>query len=259
MYDWTLLNSSKKYIIDDILTKWNNLLNKNEKELKYHEFLADNASFFFADEVSFAIISKLKLGSELETDFVVIRDGFSNGTIFEFIEIEKPWSKLFNKNGNPSKDFNSSLQQIRDWKRWLIENKSYFRKFLPTINTRVVDSTHLKFKIIIGRRDNLSINSDKRLQIANENNIEIRSFDWLTDLLMKRLFCSQSYLNDKQNYTPEVLNEIACPFNKALTDSAWKNICINNKVPHSHIYSQITDVLIDNIQKSSLYYDFIKK
>jgi hypothetical protein len=253
MHDWTLLNKSRKDLISKLISDWNELLDKKEKEEVYHSFLSEHAGFFLADETAFAVISKLKLGSELETDFVIIRDGYSNGTIYEFIEIEKPWSKLFNDKGIPSNDFNTSLQQIRDWKRWLIDNKSYFRKYLPTANTRVVNNSNLKFKIIIGRRESPINDFEKRLQIGSENNVEIRSFDSLTDKLSSRFFMPYSTLNDKEKLSDDILTKIANPFSKALTDSDWRELCDNVRIPATHVYSQISDLLVDKFKNNELY------
>lgn len=258
MKDWTLLNNSKSYIIQGLIKEWTDLLNKKEKEEAYHSFLARYAGFFLADDSAFVVISKLKLASELETDFVIVRDGHSDGTIYEFIEIEKPWSKLFTKKGIPTNDFNTSLQQIRDWRRWLIDNKSYFHKYLPTTNNRVIRDTNLRFKIIIGLRDNPLSDFEKRIQIARDNNIEIRSFDSLTDTLSRKFFFPYSYLNDKDRLTHEDLIQIANPFNMALSDSEWREICDNERMPSTHIYSKISDMIVRKLKQNELFDMFMK-
>ncbi len=76
-----------------------NLLFKNLLENNYQRYLADNAGIFLSDNDCHLVISKLKLGSELETDFITLSDGSSNGNIFEFIEIKQPSAKLFTDKG----------------------------------------------------------------------------------------------------------------------------------------------------------------
>lgn len=257
MKDWTLLNTSKSALVLELLHEWKRILKRREPERVYQSFLSEYAGFFLADEMSFSVISKLKLGSELETDFVIVRDGYSNGTIYEFIEIEKPWSNLFTSKGIPSKDFNTSLQQIRDWKRWLIDNKNFLQKYLPTTSTRVIHNSNLKFKIIIGQRNNSPTEYEKRLQIASENNIEIRSFDYLTDKLKNRFFLPSSNLDDKGRLSDKVLNEIANPFNRALTDSKWKSLCEKTQIPAVHIYSNISDSIVKVVNSNNLLKKFI--
>lgn len=94
-YPWSSLNNS--LFIKRTIESWENLLRGDYPEQIYHDFIKEHAGLFFSyskDSV-FTVVSKLKLASELETDFVVVKDGYSNGTIYEFIEIEKPSSKLF--------------------------------------------------------------------------------------------------------------------------------------------------------------------
>lgn len=163
LYNWDVLHTSQFDIVPTVLKKWKKLLDENLPERAYQSFLAEHAGFFLTDNYAgYAVISKLKLGAEFESDFVIIRDGFSNGTIYEFVEIEKPSSKLFTSSGIPATDFNTALQQIRDWRNFLKKNKTYFSKFLPTTSTRVIHDSNIKFKIIIGRRENQRNDIEKR-------------------------------------------------------------------------------------------------
>ncbi len=217
-----------------ILLDWENLLNQNLKERHYQTFLTKNAGLFLANENCHLVISKLKLGSELETDFVTLTDGFSNGNQFELIEIKQPNAKLFTKNGLVSSDLNKAIQQIRDWKRWLIDNKSWFKKHLPTVTTRVVSESKIKFKIIIGRRLANQYEIEKRNQIADEIGAEIRSFDYLTDKFKSRTFYPTTWLaSEKWIYQSEMAN----PFFSAMTDSEWKKFCNHRKLSTFHFYS----------------------
>lgn len=231
--DWynTILDKDFK---TNLISEWENLLDKNLTEKYYHKFLADNAGLFLGNDDCHLAISKLKLGSELETDFVTVTDGFSNGNLYELIEIKQPSAKLFTEKGMISSDLNRATQQIRDWKRWLIDNRTWFKNHLPTISTRVVNKSHLKFKIIIGRRLSNTKDIDKRNQIGEEIGAEIRSFDYLTDRLRKRVFYPTAWLSDK-NYMYE--QSIANPFYKAISDSDWKKFCKSEDLANFHFYS----------------------
>src|SRR5690554_8201463 len=105
-YDWPSLHTKNAHIIADIKRQWMDLLEKELPERMYHNYLKEHAGFFFAKWRTYCVISKLKLGSEFETDFVTVSDHSSNGTFYEIIEIEKPQSKLFTKDGIPSRDLN---------------------------------------------------------------------------------------------------------------------------------------------------------
>lgn len=220
--------------VKNIIAEWDNILSQDSPERIYQTFLSDHAGLFFGNENCHLVISRLKLGSELETDFVTLTDGFSNGNVFELIEIKQPSAKLFTDKGTMTYDFNRAIQQIRDWKRWLIDNKTWFKNFLPTNSTRVQSDSNLKFKIIIGRRQSNPFDIEKRNQIAEEIGAEIRSFDYLTDKLKSRQFYPNAWLSDDiDNYEEQLAN----PFYKSTTDSEWKIFCKSQRVAGSHFYS----------------------
>ena len=191
-YNWISLEEKNSEIMSSLILRWEDMLNSNLRELEYHKFINDHAGFFFGNYNCYLTISKLKLGSDYETDFVNVIDQRSNGIIYEFIEIEKPSSRLFSSNGIPTKDFNNAIQQIRDWKRYLIENKAWFRKYLPSQTTRIINNAGVTFTLIIGKRTDNPLEIEKRNQIADELRINIRSFDYLTDLFKRRKFFNQA-------------------------------------------------------------------
>jgi hypothetical protein len=245
IYDWSKFRESELYL--KILLRWSNLLkDENLTEKEYHNFLFSHPSMFFTGLDSYLVISKLKLGSDYETDFVVVNEGYSDGTKYELIEIESPHTNLFNSRGNPSEKFNSALQQIRDWKRWLIDNKNQFRRIFPTQNTKIIRDSKLTFKIVIGRRKNENqLDLEKRRQIEEENNVEILSFDRLTDFaLRKEYFYPFSSIISAQmgDVSDEKTNALANPFFKCITDSEWRKICRNGD---SHIHSKLIDKILE--------------
>ncbi len=244
IYDWTKFRKSK--IHEDILNRWKNLLaNEALNEQDYHSFLQLYPAIFFTITNSYIVISKLKLGSEYETDFVVVHEGYSNGTEYEIIEIESPHTKLFDSKGKPSSKLNAALQQIRDWRRWLIDNRNQFHKIFPTSNTKVIKDSKLRFKIIIGRRTSSQLELERRRQIEEEMNIEIISFDRLTDLAIdKRMFLNETTLSSAQkdfNVSAQKDNELANPFYECIKDSDWRSICSNG---HSHIHTGLIDEIL---------------
>ena len=242
LYDWQSLESENSEIVSSLIQKWEELISQDLTENKYHEFLKEYAGFFFSDYNCYLTISKLKLGSELETDFINIRDQRSNGIVYEFIEIEKPNCKLFNVAGSPGKEFNTAIQQIRDWKRFLIENKDWFRKNLPSQTTRIINNSGVTFTIIIGRRTDNLLEIEKRNQIADELGIQIRSFDYLTDLLRKRKFFNNACLDTEKGEWFE--NQIENPFCKAINDSKWREFC-EKRFTWTHFYKNNCEKIIE--------------
>lgn len=251
-FDWTHFPSTELY--KQIVFDWERLLdNKSLKELDYHEFLQKTPAIFLTFSDSYMAVSKLKLGSEYETDFVIVEEGYSAGTTYELIEIETPHTELFDKKGKPSAKLNAALQQIRDWRRFLINNKNEFKKIFPTVSTKVVKDSKLRFKIIIGRRSDNQEHLEKRRQIEEDHQIQIISFDRLTDLAKSRRCYSdiaQIYAPQMDRHSFQLRNELANPFYKCISDSDWRAIC---KKGYSHIYSN----MIDDILKVRSYNDYL--
>jgi hypothetical protein len=249
LYDWISLEKENSQIVQNLIEDWEKMLDEQLPEVKYHEYLKEHAGFFFSDHNCYLTISRLKLGSELETDFVNIRDQRSNGIIYELIEIEKPNSQLFTKKGIPAKDFNNSIQQIRDWKRFLIENKPWFRKYLPSQTTRVLNNGGVTFTIIIGRRHSNGSEIEKRNEIAGEMGIQIRSFDYLTDLLKRRQFYNNACLDSEKGLLVE--NQLENPFCKAISDAKWREFCLN-KFSWTHFYKNNCEQIVALREYNSL-------
>ncbi|MEO1514082.1 MAG: Shedu anti-phage system protein SduA domain-containing protein [Bacteroidota bacterium] len=242
--DWSI--ASKIGIVNEILYDWTVLLNdQKKKERYYHDFIKMNPFFLLTHDDCYLSISKLKLGSDYETDFVNLYEGYSDGNIYELVEIESPHTKLFDKKGNLTAKFNSALQQIRDWRRWLIDNQSGFKRLLPTTSTRVIRKSRLKFKIVIGRREDNEETLAKRRQISEENNIEIVSFDRLTDNLKRKsqyLFTEPPVIDfDIGRQSPYEKNQLANPFYTCLTHSEWKEFVKNATF---HFYSSSIDEVL---------------
>ncbi|PZF71144.1 Shedu anti-phage system protein SduA domain-containing protein [Taibaiella soli] len=258
LYSWRNLANSNTH--RGIIKDWKGLLDNTKlKEKDYHSFLSAAPYFFFCPLEAHLVISKLKLGSEYETDFIVVKEGYSSGTIYEFVEIESPHTKLFDSKGKPSSKLNAALQQIMDWKRFLKSDKTFFKKFLPTVNTRIDSNSKIEFKIVIGRRSDNQEEMEKREQYCDENNIEIMSFDRLSDIANRNLFPDEPTIYSGQMHFLEDLqkkNELANPFFECVSDSTWKSIC---KKGHArHFYTNFLDDILAH-RTYNKYFDQFKK
>lgn len=158
------------------------------KEQDYQYYLQEHPAVFLTRQECYLVISRLKLSSEYETDFVTVREGYSNGTEYDLIEIESPHTRLFDTSGKPTAKFNAALQQIRDWKRLLMKDKYLFSRTFPTEHTKIIRESKLNFKIIIGCRSEDLDEMEKRRQICEQENIEIISFDRLSQVARRRQY-----------------------------------------------------------------------
>lgn len=222
--DWSLITQDC-IPIRDLIAKWEVMLSQRLTETQYHNFIRRHANLFLVDGMSSHFsVSKMKLGSELELDFAVPNDQRSRGLFWTLIEIKRPHDSLFSSDGTPSKHLNRALQQVRDWRRWLRENRDATRRLFAVWGVRTQLEPNFRFQIIIGRRDQDERWFSHRNQIADEQNVEIRSFDYLTDRLRGRVFRREAFLADGSwdRENPDLACQLANPFVESFTDSLWK-------------------------------------
>lgn len=261
-FKWSKLNDEARSIIDTILKEWCDLLNQRKAEEAYHSYLREYAGFFLAYgwEVNL-LISKLRLGADFTTDFIVGRDQHSNGVWYELIEIETPYDAPFTKNGNPSARLSGAIQQIQNWRRWIIDNRREIHKLLPSYGVRTSRmNPNYNFKIIIGNRENSAKWLEKRNDLANQLGIEIRSFDYLTDSVKAKHFPNTTnFASTEEGYlTSTERNMLANPFCMAYSDKTWRNIIKEPRYVH-HFFCLNANALLENYSYNGFYDEFVTK
>ncbi|MGE5620993.1 MAG: Shedu anti-phage system protein SduA domain-containing protein [archaeon] len=154
-----------------VIEAFANKIDKNLLEEEYHKYFATHPVLI--DPLAQEVLSKKKLGVEFITDFVLRR--LDNEYIL--VEIEKPQSRIFNKQNDFSFEFVHSLGQVLDFQEWVETHAEYARSLLPGISSP-------KGILIIGRRSELSPTQETKLKrfAITCKNIEIYTFD---DLLNK--------------------------------------------------------------------------
>lgn len=225
-----------------IRSRWNALLRReNLHERYYHDFIARHAHIFFPMFLeSIQVISKIRLGAELVTDLVLVRDEASMGLSYVLIEIEPPWVIPFTKGGVASARLTRAIHQILDWKRWIDEHRSEARKVFPSFLHYANPKALFDYCIIIGTRENGRPWLTKRNHLAETLGISIRSFDWLTDRLGTRSRCTSltdEYIGggaEEDALAPEIKNALANPFVEAMTDPEWREF-IAGRFSGSHM------------------------
>lgn len=260
IYPWFLINEEARAIKDKILNGWIGKINDtNLIESDYQSYLKNHAGFFLADnQYSNIVISKMKLGSDWETDFVVATDWKSMGLRYNIIEIKTPHSKPFNKNGDPSADLTHAYQQIVNWKLWFESNTQATQRLFPTPYTSY--PTYFEYTIYIGNRENTKQYLKIRNKYAEINQINVRTFDSLTDNFHKRTrFLDIVYSDgstEAKDISYEIKNKLANPFFKAYTDKTWRKIVNSPDFIDDHILIKNSKIFLDNREYNSYLKDF---
>ncbi len=261
-FEWSKLNDEARAIVNKIIKDWLELLSQRHPEEIYHNYLQENAGFFlsYGWEVNI-LISKLRFGADFITDFIIGRDQHSNGLWYELIEIETPYDAPFTQKGNPSARLVGAIQQIQNWRRWIIDNRREINKLLPTYGVRTSRmNPNFNFKIIIGTRENSEKYLDRRNDLAKQLGIQIRSFDYLTSNIQTKYFPdSASFRSTEEGYlTSAERNMLANPFCMAYSNKIWRNIISEPRYIH-HFFCMNANVLLENYSYNKFYDEFVKE
>jgi hypothetical protein len=226
LFPWSHLRHANSPIIRRVYNRWLTLLrNASADEGAYRKFLAKHAGFFLQSRGSFLSISELRLGAEYRVDLVRTADRGSYGFEYELIELESPNSPLFTRAGIPSKRLNTALQQIRDWRRWIDQYREEAKRLFPSKMFTLFDRESFNYTILIGRRSTNKLTLDRRNQLSVENDVQIRSYDYLTDLFKQCLYTDDVILcsSEADRLAPRERNELASPFAEAMSDGEWRH------------------------------------
>lgn len=137
-----------------------------------------------------------QLGSQHKMDWA-IANGSSGGLLWEVIELESPKVSPFTKKGELSKYSQHGLNQIHDWRRWLMDNRDYAQRSCKQNGLGLLDiGDHCEGVVVVGRRINYEkragwerYNKD-RVRVRKESHIEIISYESFLESLRFRFQAS---------------------------------------------------------------------
>ncbi len=165
------------------------VLSRNPDESDMHRFLDKNPQFLvqiLRGGHGRYQISKQRLGAELIPDFL-IADVSSIGIEWHAVELESPRAKVHRKDGRPNADVQHAIDQVRDWRNWLMNNLDYARRSENQDGLGLVGIDHrVHGLVLMGRRCELPrrFNEFRRTMIDRER-IFIHSYDWLVEVAQR--------------------------------------------------------------------------
>lgn len=249
MINWSAVNNPQNQTRKHIIADWKYLLSSHNHEEAYHKFLADHSGFFFYETIQDTlVISKFKLGADFIADFVVCYDRGSYGFCYELIELEKPDVPLYTKSNRPSGRLVQAIQQIQDWRLWLLKNTGSLRNIFPSSRLDFDGFLNLTYTIIISKK-NLNTEEEilQRNKLSKDIGISIRSFDYLTEKLQKSVFADFAFpLSENDSLTEEQINEYSNPFFKSYTDQEWRAVMNTRKFNRGHMILSNMEILLNN-------------
>ena len=117
------------------------------------------------------IFREISLGAKLRCDFTWLNDN-SDGPEWVLLEIEQPKMKIFSANGKPSSELNNSIEQVKSWQRYFMDNPHEKKRIFGAV---------AKFRYLLIAGNGQSWRTEAALKWRNHNNlttdIEIRTTD----------------------------------------------------------------------------------
>ncbi|ELA7149936.1 DUF4263 domain-containing protein [Vibrio parahaemolyticus] len=238
--NWEALNSDRNTLAH-LQEQWEAMLDDSTlKEEDYHQIIAQNGGLFLGNIFNcFTSISKLNLGDDFQTDFIIPRDEGSYGLSYEFIEIESPHTLAFNKDKSPTKRLTRAIQQVTDWEYWIKQNVDTAKRLFPSKSFLLWNEPKFTYTIYISRRKELKDLDFYRNRYEKAHNIKIRSFDQLTDNLSRQLFSNETHLGSSEEDRLDLLtkNMLVNPYTSSYSGKQWKTISSSTEFAHSHSFA----------------------
>ena len=168
-------------------------LDKATKESDIQSYIKDNEKWFIPLSLlknydfghHFAcVVPEYSLGNEYRVDFLLVGKN-SIGYQFVFVEFEDVNVNYRNKKSNSETEkVRKGITQIRDWKRWLDQNKAYFenREGIAEFG-RNIPSWGFYYCLVVSRRKKMDDMANKlRGEVQKEYvDLKIVSYDRLVD------------------------------------------------------------------------------
>ncbi|WP_029505250.1 Shedu anti-phage system protein SduA domain-containing protein [Lachnoclostridium phytofermentans] len=168
---------------------------KNENEIQ--RYIKENRKWFIPGsiyrEYNFGhhdayLFPEQSLGAEYIADYMLLGKN-SDGYSLVIVEFEKANVEFMLRSSNSeSESVRKGITQIRDWKRWLDDNRNYFLNSSGLRDKGIdVPTTRIYYCLVVSRRDLMSQKAkDLRSQMIYENqNLKIISYDRLLDNILQ--------------------------------------------------------------------------
>ncbi|MGC4174700.1 Shedu anti-phage system protein SduA domain-containing protein [Demequina sp.] len=120
------------------------------------------------------VLPQQRLGAEHVTDFLVMGAN-SLGPQWVAVELEAPRHALLTRSGELRSEVQHAVTQIQDWRDWLTSNVAYAHM---TLHLHGITNS-VPGLVIIGRDDPSPDRQAARSRVAEQQNIQIHSWDWV--------------------------------------------------------------------------------
>jgi len=176
------------------------MLNLSTRENDIQKYIKDQKKWFIPGSIlkdyytgnhGGYLFPEQPLGSEYSVDYMLLgknSDGYSL-ILVEFENANTPF--IIKSQVLESDDVRKGITQIRDWKRWMDENRQYFLKSTDLYNKGIdIPTARIYYCLVVSRRKFMNDSArELRSQLTYEaNNLKIITYDRLVDHITQLIY-----------------------------------------------------------------------
>lgn len=168
----------------DKATKENDIQSYIKKDKKWFIPYSLLQGYNFYNHGGAYLFVEQKLGAEYQVDYCLLGHN-SDGWHLLLIEFENPNTEyLLSSSASETECVRKGLTQIRDWKRWLDDNRNYFMKSIGLADKGIdIPTSRIHYLLVVSRRKffNKQANDVRSQTMYENNNLNIISYDRIVD------------------------------------------------------------------------------
>jgi hypothetical protein len=186
--DWLDEFHAKRPVpIAGLADSFERVLNTAEREEDVQQFLARNP-FILAEQLPHChfVIPKFRFGGKYVCDFL-LPEKASSGTSWILVELEPVNAQLVTTSGQLAERVRVALQQVRDWRGWLLNNRDMAIRPRSKDGLGLDDVETVLGWVVVGRRTNVTPRFNQlRSQIFSESLIDVMTYDRILERFRAR-------------------------------------------------------------------------
>jgi hypothetical protein len=131
-------------------------------------------------------VPKFRFGGKYVSDFLLPQMA-SSGTTWVLVELEPANAQLVTQSGHLADRVRTGIQQVRDWRDWLMDNRDEAIRPISRNGLGLRDIDDVWGTVVVGRRNQVTDRFNQlRNQILREARIEIMTYDRMLERFKAR-------------------------------------------------------------------------
>jgi Shedu protein SduA, C-terminal len=173
--------------ISGLAERFEHVISTAEREEDLQRFFAENP-FILAEQLPHChfVIPKFRFGGKYVSDFL-LSEFASSGRTWVLVELEPANVQLVTKSGHLAKRVRTGVQQVKDWRDWLMDNRDEAIRPRSRNGLGLEEIDDIWGWVVVGRRSQVTDRFNQlRNQILKESRIVVMTYDRLLEWFKTR-------------------------------------------------------------------------